>query len=81
MKLSLEPTEDLQVVTIEAECLIHVLQQSTRCSNQDIHSRKSFPLILEILSTDHEPCRKGVERSNGTQYFENLYSLGHMIIK
>lgn len=64
MKLGLEPTEDLQVITIEAERLIHMLQQTTWRGNQNIHSRKPLPLILQILSTDHESCGKCVKGSN-----------------
>jgi hypothetical protein len=41
-----ELTENLQVVTLEAECLIHVLQQSAWCGDQNIHPSEPLPLIL-----------------------------------
>ena len=69
------PTENLQVIGLEAKGLVHVLQKPTRRRDEDVHSRQTLALIFEILPTDNEPCRETVIATYGTQYVEYLDSL------
>lgn len=44
------PTEDLEVVTLETNGLVHVLKQPARSSHKDIHLTQSVLLVFKIFT-------------------------------
>ena len=65
-------TKHLQIITLEADRLVHMLKESTRSRDENVHARKPLPFVFQALSTNHEACREAVVSANATQHFENL---------
>jgi len=72
-------TKDLKVVGVKQGSLIHVLQQPPWCANEDIHRRKALLLALQVLSSNDQPCRKGVLCACLSQHLKDLHCLDHTI--
>jgi len=63
------------MIAFESQSLIHMLQQPSGSSDQDVHSRQSILFILQVLSTNDQPSRELMLVSNFPQNFENLNRL------
>ena len=49
-----------------------MLQHSSWCTDQDIHSSQSFSLLLKTAASDDQTCREGVITSDLAQDLEDL---------
>lgn len=47
-----ERTEDLEMVALETERLVHVLQQPSGSRDENVHPRQAVLLVLEVLASD-----------------------------
>ena len=52
-----------------------MLEESTRCRDEDVHARKPLSLILQVLPANHEASREAMESANATQDVEDLDGL------
>lgn len=68
-------TEELKVVALEPDGLIHVLEETTRSSDEDVHPSKTIHLVLEVLSSDNETSGERVIRTDLSKDFEDLDGL------
>jgi hypothetical protein len=63
----------LQVVSLEACGLIHVLKQSAGSGDQNVHALQPDLLLLDGLAADDETSREGVEAADGPQNLKDLH--------
>ena len=50
--------EQLEVVALKSERLVHVLQQPSGCGDEDVHPRQALLLVLEVLAADDQSGRE-----------------------
>lgn len=63
------------MITLEPECLVHVLEEAPRGRDEDVHSREALLLVLEALSADDESGRELVLVANLAEDLEDLDGL------
>lgn len=68
-------TEHLQPIALKSNRLVHVLQQSSRRRNEDVHLRQPIHLVLDVLAPDDETGREGVVGADLAKDFEDLDGL------
>lgn len=73
-------TKDLELIALEAERLVHVLEKSSRRSDENVHPRKPVLLVLQALASNNETRRELMAVANLAQDLEDLNRLEHKSI-
>jgi Uma2 family endonuclease len=68
-------TQHLKVIALEPDGLVHVLEEPSWRSDEDIHPREPVRLVLEVLASDDETGRERVVGSDLPENLEDLDSL------
>lgn len=63
------------MVALEAERLVHVLEEAARGRDEDVHAREAVLLVLEVLAADDEAGRELVLVADLAQDLEDLDGL------
>jgi hypothetical protein len=64
--------EHLKIVPVELSCLIHVLEETTRRGNDDVHSLNVVLLGLQIFSSNNQSGTHFMEVRKRSQDFKSL---------
>ena len=70
--ISLIEDQDLEVVHVEARCLVQMLQQPPRGADEDVHAPQPIGLLFQTPSTDDQARGKVVVPANFPQHVEDL---------
>jgi hypothetical protein len=64
--------EYLQVVHVQAGCLVKVLQHAPGGADEDVHAAQALGLLTKTLATNDETGREGMMAADLAQNLENL---------